>query len=350
MDKRTHEEKTPEEKAQHRKTQDIDPVADLIRLAGPGDPVPEDAVLRARQAVQGAWRETVQQRRRKTRAAWAAAASLLLVVSVLTLSGSAMDWLFGPRPTVAVLESVTGTGLRPSPGSTTPLESSKPAVIGDILRAGDTVATTDGRAALRLSGGASLRLDAHTRLTWVAAQELRLESGAVYADSGPRDAQITIHTPLGTVRDIGTQFEARLEGADLRIRVREGEVEVLKGRRRSVAKRGIEMTVESDGEVRRDAVEVHGEPWYPYQSVAPSFELEGATLADYFRWLIRETGWTLDFSDPAIAIEAKSVVLHGSVHGVPVEETPLVVLPTCRLVGVPSDGIFEIRRMHEETF
>ena len=333
-----------------KKTQDIDPVPDLVRLAGPGDPVPEDAVRRARQAVQGAWLETVQQRRRKTRAAWAIAASLLLVMSMLALSRSAMDWLFGPGPTVAVLESATGTGLRPSPGSTTPLESSKPAVLGDVLRAGDTVATAEGLAALRLSGGASLRLDAHTRLTWIAAQELRLEAGAVYVDSGPRDAQITIRTPFGIVRDIGTQFEARLDGSDLRIRVRDGEVEVLKGRRRSVAKRGVEMTVETDGEVRRDTVEIHGEPWLAYQSVAPSFELEGATLADYLRWLIRETGWTLDFTDPAIAIEAKSVVLHGSIHGVPVEETPFVVLPTCRLVGVPSDGVFEIRRMHEEIF
>ncbi len=333
-----------------KKPQEMDPVAGLIRLAGPGDPVPENAIRRARRAVHGAWSETVQQQRRKTRAVWAVAASVLLVVSTLVLSRPGWDWLFGPKQTVAVLESVTGTGLRPSRGPTTSLETSKPAVLGEELRAGDTVATADGRAALRLSGGASLRLDAHTRLTWIADQELRLESGAVYVDSGPQDAQITIHTSLGTVRDIGTQFEARLDGADLRIRVREGEVEVLKGRRRSVAKRGTEMTVEEGGEVRRDAVELHGEPWLGYQSVAPSFELEGATLADYLRWLARETGWTLDFSEPALAVEAKSVVLHGSIHGVPVEETPLVVLPTCRLVGVPSDGVFAIRRMHEETF
>lgn len=333
-----------------KKPQNTDPVAGLIRLAGPGDPVPEDAIRRARQAVHGAWSETVRQQRRNTRAGWAIAASVILVASAFALSRPVTDWLFGPRPTVAVLESVTGTGLRPGPGSSTPLESSKPVVLGDALRAGDTVATENGLAALRLSGGASLRLDTHTRLTWIAAQELRLEAGAIYVDSGPGDAQITIHTPLGTVRDIGTQFEARLKGADLRIRVREGEVEVLKGRRRSVAKRGTEMTVEVDGEVRRDAVELHGDPWLAYQSVAPSFELEGATLMDYLRWLMRETGWTLDFSDPVIAVEAKSVVLHGSIHGVPVEDTPLVVLPTCRLVGVPSDGILEIRRLHEETF
>ena len=328
------------------KPQAPDPVADLIRLAGPGDPVPEDAIQRSRKAVHGAWAEAVQQRRRRSRVSWALAASVLLAVSVLVL-GSEWNTLFGPAPTVATLESVTGGGLRPSGSAPVRSASGRP---GEIFKAGDVVATAEGLAALRLSGGASLRLDAHTRVSWIAEQELRLEEGAVYVDSGPDDAQLTIHTPLGTVRDIGTQFEAQLHGSDLRIRVREGEVEVLKGRRRSVAKRGVEMTLEADGEVRRDSVELHGEPWLAYQSVAPAFELEGGTLADYFRWLARETGWTLTFSDSAIAIEAESVVLHGSIDGVPVDETPFVVLPTCRLAGSRLNGTLEIRRMHEEAY
>jgi len=323
-----------------------DPVASLVRLGGPRTPVPEDAIRRSRVAARQAWSEVVQTRKRRRRFQWAVAASLFLVVSAVILGSSSglgsdlVSRLFGPSPTVATVEIVAGSGLQ---GLT-----SSPDETPRSLKAGETIETVDGMASLRLAGGSSLRLHAQTRLRLITEHELALERGAIYLDAGPDDVQLSIQTPFGLVRDIGTQFEVRLDDQDLRIRVREGEVELTKGRRRSAVKRGDELTVQKNGEAQRRRVAVHGEPWRPYQAVAPALNLEGATLASYLHWLSRETGWTLRYRQSDIRSQAPTVILHGSIDGVPVVETPEIVLPTCQLEAELRDGVLEIRRLNEE--
>src|SRR6185436_7133512 len=45
---------------------------------------------------------------------------------------------------------------------------------------------------------------------------------AIYYANETTGAAITIHTPFGDVRDVGTRFEVRLRDDALRVRVRDG--------------------------------------------------------------------------------------------------------------------------------
>jgi len=101
--------------------------------------------------------------------------------------------------------------------------------VGDRLALESEVATgSDGRFALRLGSGHSVRLDRSTRVRLLGQELLALDRGTVYVDSGfgasVRDG-LVVRTPLGVVQEIGTQFEVRLETDDTaRIRLREGAV------------------------------------------------------------------------------------------------------------------------------
>ena len=96
-----------------------------------------------------------------------------------------------------------------------------------------------------------------------------LEEGAVYIDSGGDRGSLEIHTRLGVLRDIGTRFEVRLGAAALRIRVRDGLVELRHDRDSHQAKRGDELTVDATGKVARRSVPVFGSDWEWAVTVAP---------------------------------------------------------------------------------
>ena len=99
---------------------------------------------------------------------------------------------------------------------------------------GSTVTTSAGTLAMTLTSGVHLRLDASSTARVDSATDVALERGAVYVDSAgahptqPGASPISIHTPAGLVRDIGTQFEVRLDrpAPGIRIRVRDGQVRV----------------------------------------------------------------------------------------------------------------------------
>ena len=79
--------------------------------------------------------------------------------------------------------------------------------------------------------------------------------------------------------------------------------------------------------VRKEAIRLSG--WV--QEIAPTFRLEGRTLADFLVWVERETGWRVTWADPARGATATSVVLHGSGEELQPEQALAAVLPTCGL-------------------
>src|SRR5262249_34172922 len=154
-----------------------------------------------------------------------------------------------PRPdsgapmgeTVATVERVEGEARR---FPRTPGDRTVPARLSpdDRLRTGEWVETgAAARAALRLSDGTSARLDTGSRARPLSATVIELAYGALYLDTG-RDAKgLEVRTPLGTVHDIGTQFEVRLRDASLRVRVRTGIVELRRGDQSIPARPGTEL-------------------------------------------------------------------------------------------------------------
>ena len=187
-----------------------------------------------------------------------------------------------------------------------------------------------GRAALRLAGGQSMRLDNDTRVRFASSSGVVLERGAVYVDSRG-GSSIEVRTTLGVVRDIGTQFEVRLmsesdAGLSLRIRVREGSVIVDRDQQSDHATVGEELTVDRDGRVTRASSPIYGPHWGWVLDTAPAPEIAGQPLEVFLDWLSREGGWRVRFVDEGTAQLASTTILHGDIQDLTPREASAMVL------------------------
>ena len=320
-----------------------DHIGRLLRLAGPRPVAPHEREQRVKDSVRAQWRASVRGRRQRawlTRGGFglAAAASLVAMFGIMNRDTIAPEPLFeGP---IGHLETVTGTVDRVLGSGDHPMR------VGDSIAAGELIDTgVIGRAALRLASGASLRLDHRTRLRGVTDTIVVLEAGGLYLDSGSSGtaAAVEIRTPFGSVHDIGTQFEVRLDDQEIRVRVREGAINIDRDGQLYDAGVGMELTVDSSGEWSRRSVPVFGPDWDWILSVAPSFELEGSTLDVFLSWVSRETGFQPRFLDAQDAEGAPDVVLHGSVEGMRPDQALEAVLPTCGLAHRLDGGIVVIQ-------
>ncbi len=294
-------------------------VSRLLHVAGRRPEMPEDL----KEAARDAWQAKVRAEAGKRRDRWTGG---FLALAALLLSGLGLVFWWSmagsvDAPTVATVEALFGADHLGA-GSTA----------GDVLTAGAAIETGAGvRAALRLAGGESVRLDSGTRLVLESATVLALERGAVYLDSGSGAGSLAVKTPFGTARDIGTQFEVRLAADGLRVQVREGEVHLELEGETLVAAAGAVVTVGSDAAPLTGDVAGYGPEWSWVLEAAPSFELEGRTAREFLDWVSRETGWQLHFADAALERKTASTIAHGSIAGLTPAEAPHVVLPSSGL-------------------
>lgn len=303
----------------------------LLQAAGPPPAVPADFYAEVHRAAHVAWQAKVAERRtlvQRRRGVYLLAASVVLAL------GAVLVVRYAPTAEpVAAVEAwfgVPATGLE----------------VGKSVTRGAKV-TTGGasRVALRLQGGASLRLDCGTSLVFVSPSVLELERGAVYLDTGG-GAAVEVRTSYGVATDVGTQFEVRLGEERLELRVREGEVRLaLAGDTLLSARAGVALTVHGDGMVERGSVPASGDGWRWVLQAAPSFELEGKTVAEALDWIVRETGWELRFSDPELRREAETIIVHGSLAGVPPQQAPEIVLLGSGLAYRLEEGNLFIERI-----
>lgn len=266
-----------------------DAVAALLRLAGRRPAVPDDAARRVREAVHEEWQEIA---RRRTRTRWlgAAAAAVVLVTSGALWMNRTIDVPTTARIPVATIQSIAH---------------------GRIF-AGEPFETPATATASLLWGGATLRLDAGTRIRIDSDRALRLERGALYLDSAGRHG-LVIHTPLGTVTDIGTQFEVRLTDDGLRLRVREGRADLQRNGATHTAVAGVEVAAGSSG-VSERKIARSGAEWSWIVRAAPPLILEGHTLREVVDAACRENGLT-----PAYPAALGNPVLHGGMALAPDE-------------------------------
>ncbi|HEV7486447.1 MAG TPA: FecR domain-containing protein [Thermoanaerobaculia bacterium] len=282
-------------------TNSDDAIAALVRLAGRRPPVPEEAARRVREAVHDEWMETIS-RRRRTRwigsAAVVAAAVVTFVILRLTIPSPPQ-----PRPDRVVLAS----------GQTN----------GAVIYANIVYEVASGNTASLAWGNAILRLDSGARVRIASPTELTLDRGAVYVDS--HHAGVVIHTPLGNVRDIGTQFEVRLAPDRMRVRVREGRVDLQHGGATHSAEAGVELDADAQGGVTPHSIARNGADWDWVVRAAPPIHLDGRTLSEVVASVTRDEGVTPVWSDAA-SRNAASMRLHGDVPLTPVEalDTALV--------------------------
>jgi ferric-dicitrate binding protein FerR (iron transport regulator) len=321
---------------------DIDPddagIARVLRAAG-GRAQPADEMKAAvRAAVHAEWRATVARRGRQ-RVYVALAASVAMAALAVWVG---RGYFVASNEVVANVSRIVGTTQARSGrfGSWH--------VVAAPLHAGETLMTgADGRVALQLHDGVSVRLDHHTLVAFVDAGRIDVKSGAVYVDAGTvpsANDHLRVGTPAGIVQHVGTQYEARIVNGDTRIRVREGRVDLLpeNGGNAQSAGVGEQLLVSASGEIQRDAISPSDDAWSWAANAAPPFDINGRAVHEFLTWVGRELGREVVYATPAAEAEADRAVLSGSVAGLAPADALAAVLPTTQLRSVERDGKLEI--------
>jgi ferric-dicitrate binding protein FerR (iron transport regulator) len=319
-----------------------DEVARLLQAAGPRPAAPEESTRRVRDAVHAHWRRTVTARRRAWLIAWSAVPAAAAAVGVVLIASGVLE-----RMRRTPLPAAPLATLERSEGSVAWLDGAARSAGGSLDARSALETGADGRVALRLGGGASIRVDVRTRLRLISDDEIALDGGAVYVETAASAAPgtaVVVRTALGTVRDIGTRFQVHASPESLRVTVREGVAAIEHRGRSHRAPAGTGLTVDQDGGVTSRPVPPSDAEWHWVQEVVPPFDLEGRRLAEYLDWIGKETGLRIDFAEAAIPADKSNVLLHGSIEGLRPDETLEAVLPTCGLRHRMSGGAVVIER------
>jgi ferric-dicitrate binding protein FerR (iron transport regulator) len=194
-----------------------------------------------------------------------------------------------------------------------------------------------------MAGGASVRVDADTRIRLASAREVELDRGAVYVDTGAaprRGEEVAVRTPAGRFVGLGTQFEVRSEESaeGTRLRVREGKVRLDRDGAPRLTAAGRELVVRGDGTLSEGAIAISGPQWDWVLAAAPTIEIEGVKVRRFLDWIARETGWRVELADQEAVSLADTVELHGSIAGLTPVDAAGVVLSSAGLGHRVSDG------------
>ena len=301
---------------------EIDPIETLLKATGRRPAVSVDRTDRVREVVHAHWRSEMARCARRRRIGWVL--SMASAAAAVAVVGLGIHMLRSPSPP------------EPSGVSVERVWNVAQLSVGSILPRNLAITTgPDARVALRAATGHSVRLDFDTTLTVRAGGVFALQQGAVYVDSERGDASsiasITIETPIAAIEDKGTQFEARLAGEALSVRVREGVVTVQRRDERFVANAGQSLRLEASGEPILSEDDGTGASWEWVTAIAPMMEIEGKSLREFLDWIARERGVRVRFEDAQLAEKAPNIMLNGSIAGMTLEQATTSVLATSGL-------------------
>lgn len=309
-------------------------LARLLATTGPRNQPSAQAAAEVRAAVEAEWRHSVSARRQRRRYAnWAMAAGVAVAAVAVWMARPL--YLPGAGPIASLARVVGDVQMDSGDGRWVALAA------GRVVRAGAVIRTgSNGRAALAMNDGVELRLDTQTRLAFNDADEASLSQGAVYVDcgleAGVPAVDFVLETPVGSVRHLGTQYEARLADGDLRVGIREGRVEV-SGAGGTVRGSAGEVLTVGDGGTTRSRLSPTAPDWQWVNVVTPPFSIEGRSVDEFLTWAGRETGRRVVYSSPGVERQARSVTLRGTVEALAPDQAVAAVLATTSLRPVVED-------------
>jgi ferric-dicitrate binding protein FerR (iron transport regulator) len=318
--------------------QETDIVGSIIRSAGRRAEPPEEAYRQVFAAASAAFHQKTRRRRDRLWLlyAGAAAAAVLAVALMLrwTPPAAQQEVLATVVRSNGAVEVATGDLWRAA------------AEARIRLTAGVRLRTpSDGRAALALSSGHSVRLAAGTEVMFDAPGRIYVERGMIYVDSGtqPAAAGIAVVTPAGTARDLGTQFELQVAGSRLRLRVREGSVSIDRAGRSLTGRAGEQLAFDDFGRVSRSTIPRNDDAWRWAEDIAPVPDIEGKSAAELIAWVARETGRELRYESAAVEQRAAIVILHGDIRHLAPADALAAMLATTDLECVLEGATMNVR-------
>lgn len=335
MMKKNDEEMRPGEEAS---------LAALLRDVGPRAEPPADVARQIRAVVEAEWRTMVAARQprpmmqpmaRPSARRWPALALAASLVVAAIGAWFALPVLNQPAIPLATLSRISGAVEAGSGGDW------QPAAVRQSLTAGQGIVTgPQGRAALHLRDGVTLRLDTDTRIALLTPERIVVKRGAVYLDAGPQSVAadpLVIESRFGSTRHLGTQYEIRVAPEAMLVSVREGLVEVSATGHATQAKAGEQLVLAKNGSIRRYAIEPTAALWDWTQEVTLPFAIEQRTLPEFLVWVSRETGRELEFASPQLQASAAEIVLRGSIAGLRPDAALSAVMATTPL-DYTADG------------
>lgn len=292
-----------------------DAVEALLENAAPRPLPPDDDEMAVRATVQSEWQAVVgkvKTRRRMTNFAIAATVLLGIAITFNALQVS----------NIAAVQVAT---ISKSHGSIYLLgEQSEMHEMTDLasISAGEFI-VTDGDAGIGLEWGTggSLRVDKNTRIEFTSADSVYLHSGQIYFDSQSANfaeaatgSGLTIETDHGSVMHLGTQFMTYSDTNDLRVSVREGQVEVDGAYvEMAIASAGKQMVLSGGARPTITDFNVYGEAWSWIETTSPVVDIDGHTVKEFLTAIGRETGLQIFYESPEAEVVAHTGVLKGNV-------------------------------------
>ena len=300
---------------------------DLLRQPRPSK-VDAARAARVRGAVHAAWRDTAKGTRTWKRGFALAAAAVLVFAIALTLVNQLRE-RGAPQASAAIASTlfVSSEAVFQHDGQ------ARAGRVGDELRRGTRITTHGGRAAIVLANGVELRLDSNTDITLDTERSMSLARGALYLDSSHRTGppETVAIVARGTViRDIGTRYEVRLSDEELRVRVRDGRVEVQSAFGMREADRGGQLRV-TPSAILAGRAPMSGADWDWIVRATRPPQLEGRPLPEFLAWAEREGGRPIRFADAALERANATTIVYGAIERLTVDEALEVVLSSCGL-------------------
>ncbi len=310
---------------------DIDESLEQLLSNASPRPLPSQAdATVARQVVHDEWL-AVSSRHRTRRLLLRLAVAATILVSVVALFNVLRE------PTVDIAQVAS---IQKSFGSIYFLGEQSELTRADSLAAvysGQTIVTGDDAGmALSWGSGGSLRLDAATEVKFSDNNTVYLRFGRVYFDSMPSGliaaasvggaAAFQVETEHGTVSHVGTQFMAQVDADELRVSVREGQVDVVGRYYPHTVSRGEQVVYSGRQRPVVSSVAEYGGAWDWIGRTSPIIDVDGRTLHAFLIWVGRELGRDIEYADAAVETMARQALLVGRVDREPAEELRLRML------------------------
>jgi ferric-dicitrate binding protein FerR (iron transport regulator) len=246
-----------------------------------------------------------------------------------------------PGALVASVEKQTGRIQVGVPGS----ENSSARVLAETsLKSGEFIQTgVDSRLAATWLNGESLRLDEQTRVLLVSENRLDLISGRIYIDSNSVEpGLLSIATPQGMVRHLGTRYMTRFSKGELLVSVRQGKVEVSGPSETALASAGQQLSISINGVSSLAPIAVFGDDWAWLEQVSPAYNLDGRSMADFLDWVSRETGRAVEYASADARELARDTLMRGSVDLSPMRAMELMLQTSDLAAKVRAGGVIEV--------